>query len=54
MPRASHADPRIEWVRIGPGSFTMGDGGGDRQFREVHISRGFRPSKFEITQAQFE
>ena len=51
---APQTDPRIEWVWIEPGRFTMGDGGGDRQRHEVEISRGFWMSKYEITQAQFE
>ena len=52
---APQTDPRIEWVWIGPGTFTMGipDTPG-LQAHEVQISRGFWMSKYEITQAQFE
>ncbi|MDR1314301.1 MAG: formylglycine-generating enzyme family protein, partial [Deltaproteobacteria bacterium] len=47
----------IEFVKIEPGSFTMGSGGGhsyERPRHRVNITRAFYIGKYEVTQSQYK
>jgi formylglycine-generating enzyme required for sulfatase activity len=47
-------EPRIEFVLVLPGEFTMGDGRPGAPEHLVHVTRGFYLSKYEITQGQWK